>query len=125
MALKSFESFRRVALNRERKSAMSKIVRYDLDLNNPSPLTDEQKAELKALSTMPDSTIDFSDIPALDDAFWKNAVQNPLYRPTKTSTTVRVDSDVLIWLKAQGKGYQTRINSILRKAMLEDLKNSH
>ena len=53
--------------------------------------------------------------------FWKNAVRNPLYKPTKTSTTVRVDSDVLVWLKSKGRGYQTRINEILRKAMLKEI----
>ncbi|WP_295399969.1 BrnA antitoxin family protein [uncultured Thiocystis sp.] len=102
---------------------MSKIVRCEVDLNNLPPLTDEQKAELKALSDMPDSEIDDSDIPPLDDAFWKNAVRNPFYKPTKTSTTVRVDSDVLAWLKSQGKGYQTRINAILREAMLRSLNH--
>jgi uncharacterized protein (DUF4415 family) len=100
---------------------MSKTVRYEVDLNNLPPLTNEQKAELKALSEMPDSEIDHSDIPPLDDAFWKNAVQNPFYKPTKTSTTVRVDSDVLAWLKSQGKGYQTKINAILREAMVRSL----
>lgn len=100
---------------------MSKTVRYELDPSNPPSLTDEQKAELKALSEMPDSTIDYSDIPPLDEAFWKNAVRNPFYKPTKTSTTVRVDTDVLAWLKSQGKGYQTRINAILREAMLRSL----
>lgn len=102
---------------------MSKIVRCEVDLNNLPPLTDEQKAELKALSDMPDSEIDDSDIPPLDDAFWKNAVHNPFYKPTKTSTTVRVDADVLAWLKSQGKGYQTRINAILREAMLRSLNH--
>jgi uncharacterized protein (DUF4415 family) len=97
---------------------MSKTVRYEVDLNNLPPLTDKQKAELKTLSEMPDSEIDYSDIAPLDNAFWKNAVRNPFYKPTKTSTTVRVDSDVLAWLKSQGKGYQTRINTILREAML-------
>ena len=100
---------------------MSKTIRYEVDLNNPPPLTEKQKAELKALSEMPDSEIDFSDIPPLDDTFWKNAVRNPFYRPTKSSTTVRLDSDVLAWLKSQGKGYQTRINTILREAMLRSL----
>jgi len=97
---------------------MSKTVRYELDLNNPPPLTAAQKAELKALAARPDSEIDTSDIPPLDDAFWKKAVRNPFYKPTKTMTTVRVDSDVLAWLKSQGKGYHTRINAILRDAML-------
>jgi len=45
-------------------------------------------AELKALSEMSDSEINFSDIPSLNDAFWKNAVKNTFYRPIKTSTTV-------------------------------------
>jgi len=74
---------------------MSKTVRYKVDLNNLPPLTEERKAELKALSERPDSEIDYSDIPPLDDAFWKSAVRNPFYRPTKTSTTVCVDSDAL------------------------------
>ena len=100
---------------------MSKMAHYEVDLNNLPPLTDEQKAELKALSDMPDSEIDYSEIPPLDDAFWRNAVRNPFYKPTKTATTVRVDSDVLAWLKSQGKGYQTRINAILREAMLRSL----
>lgn len=100
---------------------MSKIVRYEVDLGNLPPLTEAQQAELKALAKLPDESIDHSDIPPLDDAFWKNAVQNPFYKPTKTSTTVRVDSDVLAWLKNQGKGYQTRINAILREAMIRSL----
>ena len=100
---------------------MNKIVRREVDLNNLPPLTAEQKAELKALAERPDSEIDYSDIPPLDDAFWKNAIPNPFYKPTKTSTTVRVDSDVLAWLKSQGNGYQTRLNAILRRAMLDAL----
>jgi hypothetical protein len=44
------------------------------------PLTDEQKVELKVLSEMPDSAIDYSDIPPLDDEFWKKAVRNPFYK---------------------------------------------
>jgi len=53
--------------------------------------------------------------------FWKHAVKNPFYKPTKQVTTVRVDSDVLLWLKSQGKGYQTKINAILREAMMQSL----
>lgn len=89
------------------------------------PLTEEQKAELKALAAMKDEDIDFSDIPPLTEKFWANARplrDRHLYRPTKTSTTVRVDSDVLAWLKSSGKGYQTRLNAILRQAMLKELK---
>ena len=100
---------------------MSKTVRHKVDLNKLPPLTAKQKAELKILSRLPDSTIDHSDIPPLDDVFWKTAVRNPFYKPNKTSTTVRVDADVLAWLKGQGKGYQTKLNAILRDAMLRSL----
>ncbi len=102
---------------------MSKIVKYQVDLNNSPVLSDEQKARLEALAKRPDSEIDFSDIPELDETFWKNAVQNPFYKPTKQVTTVRIDADVMKWLKAQGKGYQTRMNKILREAMLNELRN--
>jgi uncharacterized protein (DUF4415 family) len=85
------------------------------------PLTEARKAELQAQAAMPDSAIDFSDTPELDETFWKNAVRNPFYKPTKTHASVRIDSDVLAWLKTQGKGYQTRMNAILREAMLRSL----
>ena len=75
---------------------MSKrTVKHDIDLANLPPLTAEQDAELKALAARPDSAIDYGDIPPLNDAFWKNAVRNPVYKPTKTSTTVRLDTDIL------------------------------
>ena len=99
-----------------------KTVRHDIDLANLPPLTEKQKSELQALAARPDGQTDYSDIPPLDEAFWKNAVRNPVYRPTKTSTTVRIDTDVLLWLRSQGKGYQSRINAILRREMLASLK---
>jgi uncharacterized protein (DUF4415 family) len=95
------------------------MVTFEIDLANPPPLTKAQQAELAALEGRP---IDTSDIPPLDEDFWKNAIRNPFYKPTKTSTTVRIDSDVLAWLRAQGKGYQSRINQILRREMLVALK---
>ncbi|ABM60718.1 BrnA antitoxin family protein [Verminephrobacter eiseniae] len=103
----------------------TKTVRYEVDLANLPPLTSAQQAEIKALAEMPDNAIDTSDIPPLTDAFWKSAVRNPFYKPLKTSTTVRVDADVLAWLKAQGKGYQTRINAILRDAMIRSLHHEN
>lgn len=92
----------------------TKIVKRDIDLQNLPPLTDEQRARLSLLAKVPDSEIDYSDIPPLGDAFWKSAIRNPFYKPTKQATTVRIDADVLLWLKSAGKGYQTRINAILR-----------
>ena len=101
---------------------MSKTIQYRIDPQRLPAFTAEQATELDALKTAPESAIDCSDIPELDESFWKNAVPNPFYRPTKTSTTVRIDSDVLLWLRAQGRGYQTRINAILRKEMLAEFK---
>jgi hypothetical protein len=54
-----------------------KMVIYEFDPANPPSLTPTQKAELKKLAAMPDSSIDFSDIPQLDERFWDNAVKNP------------------------------------------------
>lgn len=98
-------------------------VRHIIDFDNPPPLTEAQLAELEALKNMRDEDIDYSDIPPLTEEFWKNAVRfrdRELYRPNKESTTVRLDSDVLAWLRSYGKGYQTRINALLREAMLRD-----
>lgn len=100
---------------------MNKITKYQVDLGSLPPLTQEQKRELAALSKMPDSQIDVSDIPPLTDDFWKKAVKNSFYKPVKLATTVRVDADVLAWLKSAGKGYQTRINAILRDAMMQEV----
>jgi len=77
---------------------------------------------LKKLAQRPDSEIDFSDIPELTEKFWRNAVRNPFYRPVKKQLTLRLDTDVIAWLRRQGKGYQTRANTLLRAAMLEDVK---
>jgi uncharacterized protein (DUF4415 family) len=86
-------------------------------------LTKEREAKLKALAKKPDAEIDYTDDPALDDAFWARAVPNPFFKPVKTHASVRIDADVLTWLKSQGKGYQTRMNAILREAMLRSLHN--
>jgi uncharacterized protein (DUF4415 family) len=84
----------------------------------PAPLIGAQKAELEALAAIPDEQIDTSDIPPLSEAFWKNVVRNPFYRPVKQQVTVRVDADALAWLRSTGRGYQSRLNDILREAML-------
>jgi uncharacterized protein (DUF4415 family) len=64
---------------------------------------------------MKDSEIDYSDIPPLGDEFFKKATV--AWPPAKQQLTIRLDADVLNWLKANGRGYQTRINRILRAAM--------
>ena len=77
--------------------------------------------EAERLAALPDDTIDFSDIPELTDEQMKTAVRGRFYRPLKQQVTARVDADVLAWLKAGGKGYQARMNAILRKEMLAAL----
>ena len=84
-------------------------------------LTEKDKRELAKLAALPDSDIDYSDIPPLTEKFWKNAIRNPLYRPRKQQVTLRIDADVLAWLRRQGKGYQSRLNALLRNAMIEQL----
>ena len=81
------------------------------------------RKELAALTAMPESEIDFSDIPATTEKDWSAAVRGKFYRPTKQQLTVRIDSDVLEWLKSQGRGYQSRLNDILRTAMLDKLRH--
>jgi uncharacterized protein (DUF4415 family) len=100
---------------------MSKLVRKRLA---DSPMTPARKRKLAQLAARPDSEIDFSEIPSLKESFWKNAVRNPFYRPVKQQLTVRLDADVVAWLRQQGKGYQTRLNRVLREAMLEDIQKS-
>lgn len=75
--------------------------------------------ELEALAANSEHEIDFSDIPATTEQDWLFAERGKFYRPIKQQLTVRVDADVLAWLKSQGKGYQSRLNEILRTEMLE------
>ena len=73
------------------------------------------KSNLARLDRMTDAEIDYSDIPPLGKAFLTKATVP--WPPAKKQLSIRLDADVLDWLKAQGRGYQTRINHILRAAM--------
>jgi len=64
---------------------------------------------------MKDEDIDLSDMPEVVD--WSKAEIGKFYRPPKKVVTMRLDADVLDWLKGYGKGYQTRANLLLRHAM--------
>ncbi len=88
------------------------LISHTLDLAALPPLTGRQKAELAALAALAESDIDTSNIPPLPDEAWTNAVRGRFYKPRKTSTTVRLDADVLAWLRSHGRGYQTRLNAI-------------
>ena len=82
------------------------------------PLTKAQQDDLKRLAAMPDDGGDTDDMPELTTAQLTGMQQGTFYRPVKKQITARVDADVLAWLKSQGKGYQSRMNAILRDAML-------
>jgi uncharacterized protein (DUF4415 family) len=102
----------------------NKVVRYTLE--TLPPLTDAQRANLKILSARPDDEIDTSDIPVMTDAQWAKTqrVRGHLYRPVKQIVTARLDGDVLEWLKSHGRGYQSRMNAILRREMLSSFKST-
>lgn len=90
------------------------MKRYRLDPNKPRTLTPTEARRLEAIP------IDHSDIPPLDDEFFRKATE--AWPPMKQQLTIRLDSDVLNWLRASGSGYQTRINRILRAAMESQLQ---
>ena len=79
-------------------------------------LTREQERDIRAIAAKRDADIDFSDAaPVLD---WSGAEVGKFYRPRKKPVTMRLDADVIAWLKADGPGYQTKANALLRHAML-------
>ena len=82
-------------------------------MRNP---TKSQKRDIRAITAKKDRDIDFSDSPPVLD--WSAAIVGKFYRPTKKPVTMRLDSDVIEWLKTHGRGYQTKANWLLRHAML-------
>ena len=107
---RTYISYRRVGRRNLKENAMSKI---------PNSV----RKELATLAARPESEIDFSDIPATTAKDWQGAVRGQFYKPIKQQLTVRVDADVVEWLKGQGRGYQSRLNQILRAAMLKNIQH--
>ena len=87
---------------------------FGVDLPGPSGF--RAPRELRDLGKTKQKGLDLSDLPEVRD--WAGAVGAKFYRPIKKPLTFRVDADVLASFKSQGKGYQTRINKILRFAMM-------
>ena len=94
-----------------KKQASENIVR----VKGVPKLTEAQLENLKRLAERPDDEIDYSDIPEITD--FSGFEVGKFYRPMKEAVTVRLDADVVHWLKRDGKGYQTRLNAILRREM--------
>jgi len=78
-------------------------------------LTKEQRRDVRAIAAKRDEDIDFSDAPRVLD--WGKAEIGKFYRPKKKLVTIRLDADVIAWLKEDGRGYQTKANWLLRQAM--------
>lgn len=93
-----------------------KMNSYTLDAL--PPLTEVQRENLKRLNARSDNQINYDDIPKLTSKQMTEMKPAQFYRPVKKQITARVDADVLVWLKSQGKGYQSRMNAILRAAMM-------
>jgi uncharacterized protein (DUF4415 family) len=89
---------------------------------NGQRLTRKQRQDLAALAALPDDRIDTSDVPELPLRAWQDAVLGRFYRPVKQAVSLRLDADVVAWLKKPGKGYQTRANHLLRQQMLADMR---
>lgn len=97
--------------NNMKKEPSENIVR----VKGVPKLTEAQLENLKRLAVRPDDEIDYSDIPEITD--FSGFEVGKFYRPMKEAVTVRLDADVVHWLKREGKGYQTRLNAILRREM--------
>ena len=99
---------------------MKRISRNDLE----RPLTVDQLSQLEGLAKLRDDEIDMSDAPSLPDEMWKGAVRGKFYRPVKQAVSMRLDADVIAWLKKDGDGYQTRANKLLRERMLLEMESA-
>jgi len=80
------------------------------------------KKDWDRVSAIKDDAIDCSDIPEIKGlSGLRPRLDRNLYKPVKVAITCKLDADILAWLKQEGKGYQTRLNSILRQVMTHAL----
>jgi uncharacterized protein (DUF4415 family) len=91
-------------------------------MSDGNTLRSRARAAAKRLAAKPDETIDYSEIPPLGDDFFETA--ELLMPPGKRDVSLRLDSDVVDFFKATGKGYQTRINAVLRAYMIGKRRRS-
>jgi uncharacterized protein (DUF4415 family) len=90
----------------------------------PDEIDPASLARLRAAALLPDDQIDLSDPDAPEVRDWTGAVRGRFYKPVKKLKSLRIDADVLAFFEAQGPGYQTRINNVLRESMLKELRRS-
>jgi uncharacterized protein (DUF4415 family) len=84
--------------------------------------TKRRRKQLEFLAAIQDSAIDTSDIPELMAEQLRRAALGQTYRPIKKRVTMRLDADVIAWLKPDGRGYQTKANTLLQREMLRVLQ---
>src|SRR5229473_3893224 len=83
-------------------------------------LNKKQKKQIAAIAAKKDADIDLTDMPEVLD--WSKAEIGKFYRPPKKPVTIRLDTDVISWLKSYGRGYQTKTNMLLRQAMRSSVR---
>lgn len=100
------------------------------ELRNDPKGTAKVRRELARLAKA--GPINLSDPPPLPASAWEQPIRGMeawlktvraggLYKPVKQAVSMRLDADVVAWLKESGQGYQTRANRILREKMMEEL----
>ena len=70
------------------------------------------RKRLNEINLIKEKNIDYSDIPELDKEFWDNAMQ--VYTREKKAISIRLDQDIIDFFKKEGRGYQSKFNSVLR-----------
>jgi uncharacterized protein (DUF4415 family) len=81
-----------------------------------TPLTSAEIARLEAL----EARIGDIDIPETSDAAWATAQRGKHAEAARAAFPVRLDAEVMAWLRAKGPGFSTEINRILREKMLSE-----
>ena len=103
--------------NQERQSAVKEEHTVRVSLNNlpKNTQTDWEKVKNMTEAEINVAAVSDPDAQPTDEAFWRDA--EVVIPQPKHAISLRVDSDVLKWFKSQGKGYQTRMNTVLRAYM--------
>jgi uncharacterized protein (DUF4415 family) len=99
------------------KMSARNTVKFKLDPKNPPQLTADQRDRLATVAAMPDSEIDYSDIPLQTGTVQWTRPGALVPAENKQQVTLRLDSDVLSFFRGTGKRYQSRINAALREYM--------
>jgi|GEM_PF-86998 len=115
---------RSVSSQPDRQANKSENIIVRVPFDPTMKMSAASRKRLEKLRGIRDEDIDFSDAPVLPAEAWKKAIRNPFMKVYKEQVTIRVDKDVLEWLKSDGAGYQTRLNEILTNAMLKDARKS-